>query len=156
MQLGLVTVVAVLIGGLSLTTAYRQASTNTFLHKFTFSDDRLNPCNGEFVSFDGTLTSVSHFTNTPNGGIMIFFNLQSTGHGQGDLGNIYNINDIFHFKFISQPGAAQVQSTQENMRVISQSSADNFLLETISTFTFNANGEPTHVNVDFGFGKCVG
>ena len=55
MQLGLVTVVAVLIGGLSLTTAYGQASTNTFLNKFTFSDGRLNPCNGEFVSFDGTL-----------------------------------------------------------------------------------------------------
>ena len=60
------------IGGLSVTTAYGQASTTTFLNKFTFSDGRPNPCNGEFVSFDGTLTSVSHFTNTPNGGTMIF------------------------------------------------------------------------------------
>ena len=41
MQLGLVTVVAVLIGGLSVTTAYGQASTTTFLNKFTFSDGSL-------------------------------------------------------------------------------------------------------------------
>ena len=157
MHLGLVAVLAVLIGGLAVTTAYGQASTTTFRNTFTFSDGRLNPCNGESVSFDGTINSVSHFTNTPNGGTIINFNLQSTGHGQGDLGNTYNINYNDHFKFISQPGAAQLESTVDSIRVISQgSSAENFILETIFRVTFNANGEPTHVDVDVGPGKCLG
>lgn len=156
MHLGLVAVVAVLIGGLAVTTAYGQASTTTFRDTFTFSDGRLNPCNGEFVSFDGTISFVSHFTNTPNGGTIINFNLQSTGHGQGDLGNTYNIDGNNHFKFISQPGAAELESTVDSIRVISQGSADNFILETIFKVTFNANGEPTHVDVEVGPGKCLG
>ncbi|HEX2408453.1 MAG TPA: hypothetical protein VHJ38_14720 [Nitrososphaeraceae archaeon] len=157
MHLGLVAVLAVLIGGVAVTTAYGQASTTTIRNTFTFSDGILNPCNGESVLFDGTINSVSHFTNTPNGGTIINFNLQSTGHGQGDLGNTYNINYNDHFKFISQPGAAHLESPVISIRVISQgSSAENFILETIFRVTFNANGEPTHVDVEAGPGECLG
>lgn len=46
MHLGLVAVLAVLIGGVAVTTAYGQASTTTIRNTFTFSDGILNPCNG--------------------------------------------------------------------------------------------------------------
>jgi hypothetical protein len=154
--IGLFALMSIMVIGLTSLPIYGQATTTTFRDTFAFSDGRLNPCNGEFVTFDGTISFVSHFTNTPNGGTIINFNLQSTGHGQGNLGNTYNINYNEHFKFISIHGAAQLESTVFSIRVISQGSADNFLLETILRFTFNANGEPTHVDVDVGPGKCVG
>lgn len=154
--IGLFALMSIMVIGLTSLPIYGQATTTTFRDTSTFSDGRLNPCNGEFVAFDGKISFVSHFTNTPNGGTIINFNLQSTGHGQGDLGNTYNIDGNYHFKFISQPGAAQLESTVDSIRAISQGSADNFLLETILRFTFNANGEPTHVDVDSGSAKCMG
>ena len=154
--IGLFALMSIMVIGLTSLPIYGQATTTTFRDTSTFSDGRLNPCNGEFVAFDGKISFVSHFTNTPNGGTIINFNLKSTGHGQGDLGNTYNIDGNYHFKFISQPGAAQLESTVDSIRAISQGSADNFLLETILRFTFNANGEPTHVDVDSGSAKCMG
>jgi len=154
--IGLFSLMSIMTIGLTAAPIYGQASTTTSQSKFMFGDGRVNPCNGEFVSFDGTLTFVYHSSETPNGGFITSMNVQSTGNGQGDLGNSYRIADNFHFQFVSQPDAGQVQSQRESMHVISQSSDDNFLLEAIITVTFNANGEISHVVVDFGQPRCVG
>jgi hypothetical protein len=85
--IGLFALMLIMTIGLTIVPVYGQASTTTLRDKFTFSDRTPNPCNGEFVSFDGTISFVSHFANTPNGESITNFNLQSTGNGQGDLSN---------------------------------------------------------------------
>ncbi len=67
MQLGLVTVVAVLIGGLSLTTAYRQAQTSTIRFSTPFESMGVPLCGGEPLIFTGTVNSVFHSTLGPDG-----------------------------------------------------------------------------------------
>jgi hypothetical protein len=67
MQLGLVTVVTVLIGGVALTTAYGQAQTFTDRASFDFLGQGIPLCGGEEIIFSGTVNAVFHTTIGPDG-----------------------------------------------------------------------------------------
>jgi hypothetical protein len=69
MQIGLVTVVAVLIGGLPVTTAYGQAQ--TFTDKFTLElgGQGAPLCGGEPIEFSGKMNLIFHTTISPDGEI---------------------------------------------------------------------------------------
>ena len=67
MQLGLVTVVTVLIGGLSMTTAYGHAQTFTDKVSFEIEATGVPLCGGEEILFIGTMNGVFHTTIGPNG-----------------------------------------------------------------------------------------
>jgi hypothetical protein len=67
MQLGLVTVVTVLIGGLAVTTAYGQAQTFTDRVSFPFEAMGVALCGGEPIVLTGTVNAVFHTTIGPNG-----------------------------------------------------------------------------------------
>ena len=66
-QLGLVTVVAVLIGAFAITPSYGQAQSNTVQFKVPFESVGLPLCGGESVVFSGTAHFVFHETIGPDG-----------------------------------------------------------------------------------------
>jgi hypothetical protein len=67
-QLGLTTIVIVLIGGgFATTSSYGQAETTTSTVKVPFTNDAFNPCIGEFVQLSGYAEFVFHTTLNPDG-----------------------------------------------------------------------------------------
>jgi hypothetical protein len=67
MQLGLVTVVTVFIGGLSITTAYGQAQTFTDKLTLELGAQGVPLCGGEPIVFSGNMNLIFHTTIGPNG-----------------------------------------------------------------------------------------
>ena len=66
---GLVAVLTVLIGGLSVTTVYGQAQTSTDRITIDLATQGVPLCGGEVVTFSGTINLVFHTTISPNGEI---------------------------------------------------------------------------------------
>lgn len=103
---------------------------------FTFS--ATNPCNGEFVNFEGTLSSFVKSHITPSG--TVHNNIHFYLHGQG-VNNDYVFNDIR-----INVGNANKQSeisSNFSLHIISKGPAPNFTIHAVLHTTFNANGEVT-------------
>jgi hypothetical protein len=97
-----VTVVTVLIGGLSMTTAYGQAQTFTDRVSFPFESTGVPLCGGEQIIFTGTVNVVFHTTIGPNGEFeqTISHTNYQRATGVSTSGEIYviadNTNQIAH------------------------------------------------------------
>jgi hypothetical protein len=89
-----------------------------------------NTCNGEFVSTQGTLHSVSKAN--PDGSFSSKFNYN--GKGTGDLGNEYVLN--FNNKATFGPGFESDQKFRANL--VSKGAAPN--QKTVIVFTVNPDG----------------
>ena len=66
-QLGMATIVIVLIGGFAVTPSYGQAQTTTSTIKVPFNIDTFHPCIGEIIQVSGNAEFVFHTTLNPDG-----------------------------------------------------------------------------------------
>lgn len=67
MQIGLVVVVAILIGGFAVTPGYGQAQSNTVRFTTDFESEGIPFCGSEQIFITGTVNMVFHETIRPNG-----------------------------------------------------------------------------------------
>lgn len=96
MLLGLVTIVAILIGGFTVTPGYGQAQSNTEQFKTTFESTGTPLCGGENIFFSITMHSVFHETIGPDGESIYTFshsNFQKA-RGVSESGEIFVITDV--------------------------------------------------------------
>jgi len=103
-----------------------------------------NPCSGELVVFNGTVSgNVTSFMDS-SGQIHFTAHQLVTGRGQGALGNRYSFSDTFNTSVMFDPDNAPFVITQSIVdHVIAQGNAPNFVLHTTVHTTINANGEVT-------------
>jgi hypothetical protein len=97
-QLGLVTVVAVLIGGFAITPSYGQAQSNTIRVSTPFESSGVPLCGGEDIVFTGKINSVFHETITPDGDAVYTFshtNFQGVT-GVSESGEAFVVTDVFN------------------------------------------------------------
>ncbi|MEO2078205.1 MAG: hypothetical protein ABGX20_22985 [Bacillus sp. (in: firmicutes)] len=110
-----------------------------------------NPCNGEFITFNGTLSFFIKSGTSPSGDNIhqnIHFYLH--GQGTGNLGNEYVYNDVrintsnANFKG-EKPGKITQSEISSNFtnNIISKGPAPNFTIHAVLHTTFNANGVVT-------------
>lgn len=98
----------------------------------------VSPCTGEPIAYQGSQHIVSAFTPTAQGfSVDTHFNTQSLSGVGLVTGAKYQISDAFNEQedVVTLPlgGTADVA---EHLRVISQGSLDNFLVDLVYTFTF--------------------
>jgi hypothetical protein len=157
MQLGLVTVVAVLIGGFAVTPGYGQANPITIRESVPFSSGGAPLCGGEDVEFSGSFNTVSHVTIGPDGMFQYsvsHLNFQGvsgvTTSGdrvvltEADTG-VANVRQISANEFI----------TQIHGTLVTQGKATNTVVEIQYRTIINANGEVTS-NVERIDVRCQG
>lgn len=122
------------------------------MERIPFSFNATNPCNGEFITFNGTLSSFIKSGTSPSGDNIhqtIHFYLH--GQGTGNLGNNYVYNDVrintsnANFKGETKPGDINQSEISSNftLNIISKGPAPNFTIHAVLHTTFNANGEVT-------------
>jgi hypothetical protein len=155
-QLGLVTVVAVLIGGFAVTPGYGQANPGTSRFSVPFSTSGVILCGGEEVHFSGIMNFVLHTTLGSDGKFeydLSHLNFQGvTGlTTSGDRvflteadSNIDHFRQIFANEF-----QAQVHGT-----LIDKGKGINTVVEISFPFIINAN--EVIANVEHVGTKCIG
>jgi hypothetical protein len=87
----------------------------------------LNPCNGEIVEVTGEFTGFSQVVQTPTGQTVTRFHLVSNGTGVGSEGNQY----VFHQTFNGQVNGRPPFTDNVSELLISQGSADNFVVNLV-------------------------
>lgn len=125
--------------------AFGQATTTTTNETIPFSSTLFNPCNGDTVTFSGTLHVVNTLTTDAGGGThlkthMNYQNVTGTGVPSGIT---------YQVRTVTNEVANDADGPQSNTTVIStvklnaQGPALNFYLRTVLHVTVNANGETT-------------
>lgn len=144
MKIGLVTVVAILIGGIAAVPAYGQAETETQIQKIPVEGVIINGgCPGaEDVEYSGTVRSIIHVTSDATGGFhlkqQLNVNLRGIGQTTGD--DYHMTSNTGSEEFVSQdqsPVTATITSTAHIMDGIDQKG------KLIIHLTINAKGETT-------------
>ena len=155
MQLGLVTAVAILIGGFAVTPSYGQASSNTRQYTEPFQSYGQPLCGGEEVTFSGTANFVSHTTVLPDGTSQIEFlrlnYMQTTAVSTS--GGTYQMHETDNYGSV-QIGANTYRNVINGV-LIGQGTLANTGITLVIQTTFNANGQPT-ANVFVENIRCVG
>jgi hypothetical protein len=155
----LVAVVAVMAAMLAVTasSALAQAQNETITLEEPFTGENINPCNGEFYTFEGTGRFVSHITYDDNGSPHHHFSISAVGKGVGEYGSRYVIPGTLSHNFngVQFDPSAYEQSITSSTRVIrlgDHGTEEDFMIHLTWHITQNANGEFTAdvvaVNID--------
>ena len=160
-QLGLVTVIAVLIGGFAVTPGYGQAMQTTTRESVPFSSSLAAICGGEEVLFSGRANIVTHVTVGPDGEFLLsvsHVNLQQVKGvtASGDRVVLTDAsNQISNIRQLSENEFSAVATSQIHGTLITRGSEINTVAEILFHITINANGETTSTveRVDV---RCVG
>jgi hypothetical protein len=112
-----------------------------------FSQPQVNPCNGEPVQLDGTVTVLFTVTQPASGGLNLFSNVRFDLTGVGAFGNVYTsksvINAPAHLGFaVGGDGPFVNQETSET-ELISRGGAPNFLARFVLHENFFPDGTVT-------------
>ncbi|HYP52941.1 MAG TPA: hypothetical protein VEQ42_05340 [Pyrinomonadaceae bacterium] len=144
---------AALVASASLlpTPARAQATTVTTNETITFNSTVVDTCNGSSVTLTGQLHLVHHFTTDSNGGthMTTHTNYQGvSGTGSPVLINYNAVSSNTHK--VKQSGSNQqtVFHNVDRVRLISQGSADNLIINVTTHTTVNANGTATTTFID--------
>jgi|SRR6478609_298621 len=110
-----------------------------------FANTVINPCNGETVTLNGRINTI--ITNN------VFHINTINVKGTGDQGNQYVVNQHLQLATNTSPGSSTTTS-ELNLNVIGLGSTPNFLVHTLTHFTFTNNGVGSNVFVTSA--ECVG
>ncbi len=146
MQLGLVTVVAVLIGGFAVIPGYGQANPTTIRISTPFESGGTPLCGGEDVIFSGRINTVLHTTVGPEGEFVYdvsHLNFQGVSGVTTISGTPVRIAEadttIIHFR----PSANEIISEVHGKLITQGNEGDNTLFDLTFHIIINANGEVT-------------
>ncbi|HEX8337256.1 MAG TPA: hypothetical protein VF621_11045 [Pyrinomonadaceae bacterium] len=127
------------------THAYGQATTVTTSENIPFASTLTNPCNGDLVTFSGTLHVVNSMTTDASGGthLRTHINYQNvTGTGTPS-GLTYKVRTITNEVSNDADGPQSNATVISIVKLTAQGPALDFYLRTVLHVTVNANGETT-------------
>ena len=139
------------------TEAFGQATTTTTNENIPITGSTVNPCNGDRVTFSGTLHIVNTLTTDASGGthLKTHSNYQDVT-GTGDPSGItYNVRTVSNEVVNDNDGPQYTATVISTMKLVTQESAFNYFLRTVLHITINANGVTTSQIQEMGF-ECRG
>jgi hypothetical protein len=148
---------ALLLTAVAGSPALGQASTVTTNETVPFTSGLFNPCNGDQVTFSGTLHVTNTMTTDTNGGthLKTHINYQNvTGTGTPS-GITYNVRTVSNEVSNDADGPQSNATVISTVKLTAQGPALDFYLRTVIHVTVNANGETTST-VQETFIECRG
>lgn len=125
--------------------AFGQATTTTTNETVPFAGTMPNPCNGDAVTFQGTLHIANHITNDPSGGshLRTHVNYQNvTGTGTPS-GATYNVRTTANETRNDSDGPQTETTVIQTIKLNAQGPILNAFLHVVLHVTINANGQTT-------------
>jgi hypothetical protein len=148
---------ALLFTAFAGTTALGQATTTTTNEEVPFTGSYFNQCNGDTVTFSGTMHVVNTMTTDSSGGthLKTHINYQDvTGTGVPS-GVVYRVRTVSNEVVNDNDGPQSTATVISTVKLISQGPALNYFLRVVLHITVNANGETTSTKEEAGF-ECRG
>ena len=127
------------------TTAFAQSTTITTNETVPTTGSMLNPCNGDFVTFQGNMNVTNHMTTDASGGthLKTHVNFQNVSGTGAPSGLNYNVRTTTNETVNDNDGPQYEATIISSVKLISQGSAPNYFLQIVFHITVNANGETT-------------
>ncbi len=125
--------------------AFAQAATTTTSENIPFASNLFNQCNGDTVTFSGTLHVTNTYTVDSSGGthLKTHINYQDVTGTGAPSGVTYKVRTISN-EVINDADGAQSESTViSTVKLIAQGQVLDFYLRIVLHVTVNANGETT-------------
>lgn len=151
------TLFALLFTAFAGTTALGQATTTTTNENIPFTGSYFNQCNGDTVTFSGTMHVVNTMTTDASGGthLKTHSNYQDvTGTGVPS-GIEYRVRTVSNEVVNDDDGPQSNATVISTVKLISPGPAINYFLRIVMHITVNANGETTSTVQEAGF-ECRG
>lgn len=139
------------------TEAFGQATTTTTNEDIPFTSSAFNPCNGDQVTFSGTMHVVNTMTTDADGGthLKTHSNYQDvTGTGTPS-GVTYQVRTVSNEVVNDNDGPQSTATVISTMKLIAHGPTLNYFLRTVLHVTVNANGQTTSEFQEVGF-ECRG
>jgi hypothetical protein len=125
--------------------AFGQATTTTTNEEIPFTGSLPNPCNGDVVTFQGTMHVVNTVTTDAGGGFHLktHVNYQDVSGTGSPSGANYNVRTTSNETLNDNDGPQSELTVIQTIKLISQGSALNSFLHVVFHITVNANGQTT-------------
>ncbi len=139
------------------TEAFGQATTTTTSENIPFTSSLFNQCNGDTVTFSGTLHATNSMTTDASGGthLKTHMNYQDvTGTGTPSGVN-YRVGTVSNEVVNDNDGPQSTATVISTVKLIAQGPTLNYFLRVVLHVTINANGETTSTVQEAGF-ECRG
>ncbi|HEX8285768.1 MAG TPA: hypothetical protein VF588_20595 [Pyrinomonadaceae bacterium] len=141
-------VCAVLIAALFIAFAGTYASARaatTTNENIPFTDTRVNTCNGDLVTFQGTMHVTNTVTIDASGGFHLktHVNYQDVSGVGAPSGLPYRVGTTTNEVLNDNDGPQSEATVIQTVKLISQGPAPNFFLRLVFHVTINANGQTT-------------
>ncbi len=139
------------------TEAFGQATTTTTNEDIPFTGSAFNPCNGDQVTFSGTLHVVNTMTTDASGGthLKTHSNYQDVTGTGAPSGVTYQVRTVSNEVVNDNDGPQSTATVISTMKLIAQGPTLNFFLRTVLHVTVNANGQTTSDVQEISF-ECRG
>jgi len=127
------------------TQAFAQATTTTTNENITFTDTRTNTCNGDLVTFQGTMHITNTVTTDAGGGFHLktHANFQDVSGTGAPSGLNYRVGTTTNEVINDNDGPQSEVTIIQTVKLISQGPAPNLFLRLVFHITVNANGQTT-------------
>jgi TRAP-type uncharacterized transport system substrate-binding protein len=125
--------------------AFGQATTTTTNEELPISGSVLNICNGDTVTYQGTVHVVNTVTNDASGGFHLktHSNYQDVTGTGSPSGLTYRVRTTINETVNDNDGPQFETTVIQTVKLISQGSAPNLFLHVVMHVTINANGQTT-------------
>lgn len=133
------------------TPALGQTTTN---EDIPFTSSLFNPCNGDLVTFSGTLHVVNTMTTDADGGthLKTHINYQDVTGTGNPSGITYKVRTVTNEVVNDDDGPQSTATVISTVKLIAQGPTLDYFMRTVLHVTVNANGETTstvqEVNVE--------
>ena len=136
---------ALLFAAAAGTPAFGQATTTTTNETIPFTGNIINPCNGDTVTFSGTLHVVNTMTTNASGGthLKTHINYQNVTGTGSPSGINYRVGTVSNDVVNDNDGPQNTATVISTVKLIAPGSALNYFMRTVLHVTVNANGETT-------------
>jgi hypothetical protein len=127
------------------TPALGQATTTTTNENIPFTSTLANLCNGDQVTFSGTMHVTNTVTYDASGGIHLrtHVNYQDVSGTGTPSGNSYRVGTVSNETLNDPDGEQSEMTVIQTVKLITQGPALNYFIKFVFHVTVNANGETT-------------
>jgi hypothetical protein len=136
---------AVLFTSFAGNEAFAQATTTTTNENIPFTNSLLNPCNGDTVTFSGTLHIVNTLTTDAGGGthLKTHTNYQDVTGAGVPSGITYRVGTVSNEIINDSDGPQSNVTSISTVKLIAPGPALNAFLRIVMHITINADGQTT-------------
>lgn len=148
---------ALLFTAFAAAPAFGQATTTTTNENIEFNSNIFNQCNGDDVTFSGTLHVTNTMTTDASGGthLKTHINYQDVTGAGIPSGITYRVRTVSHEVVNDNDGPQSTATVISTVKLIAPGPALNYFLRLVLHVTVNANGQTTSTKQEAGF-ECRG